>query len=95
MIILHVKQTFINRDERDSYYAALCTSGVPAASRAEDGNIMYDYFFSADRGNEMLLIEKWENDEALTHHQNTAHFKQLPSIKAPYTIESKIDRYEV
>ena len=44
MIILHVKQTFINRDERDSYYAALCASGVPAASRAEDGNIMYDYF---------------------------------------------------
>ena len=78
MIILHVKQSFINRDERDSYYAARCASGVPAASRAEDGNIMYDYFFSADRGNEMLLIEKWENDEALTHHQNTAHFKQLP-----------------
>lgn len=95
MIILHVKQVFKNKEERDSYYAALCTSGVPAASRAEDGNIMYDYFFSADRDNEILLVEKWESDEALTRHQNTEHFKSIPDIKAPYSINTEIDRYEI
>lgn len=95
MIILHVRQTLKDKNERDSYYAALCASGVPAASRAEDGNIMYDYFFSADRDNEILLVEQWENDEALTRHQNTEHFKSIPEIKAPYSINTEIDRYEV
>ena len=66
MILLHVTQTLKNRDERDRYYAKLCASGIPDASRGEDGNLGYDYFFPADTDNRILLIEKWESDEALT-----------------------------
>ena len=95
MILLHVTQTFKDRDERDRYYAKLCASGVPDASRNEDGNLCYDYFFSADAENCMLLIEKWESAEALTRHQNTEHFRALPAVKAGFSIDTKIERFEI
>ena len=95
MILLLVRQTFKNKEERDAYYAALTASGIPSASRAEHGNLMYDYFFSADRENEIILIEKWESSDALSFHQNTPHFKAIPALKVGYSIESTIERFDI
>ena len=95
MILLHVTQTLKNRDERDRYYAKLCASGIPDASRGEDGNLGYDYFFPADTDNRILLIEKWESDEALTRHQHTDHFLAIPAIKSEFSIDTKVERFDI
>ena len=95
MVILHVTQTFANSEERTNYVNDLYAAGVPQTSRSEDGNIMYDYFFSRDRDNEMILIEKWESEEALAAHQSTDLFKTIPSIKAPYEITTSVERFNI
>lgn len=95
MIILHVFQKFENKAAMTSYLSDLYSAGIPQNSRSEEGCHMYDYFFSNEHDNEMLLIEKWENDECLKAHQSTDLFKKLPEIKAPYKIEASIERYEV
>lgn len=40
-------------------------SGTTAAIRAEKGNLRYDYFFPANDPETVLLIDSWENQEAL------------------------------
>lgn len=95
MIILHVFQKFESKNDMVSYVNDLYAAGVPQNSRSEKGCHMYDYFFSRDRENEMVLIEKWETEEDLKAHQSTDLFKRLPEIKEPYKIEASIERFDV
>ena len=41
-------------------------SGIVAKIRAEKGNLRYDYFFSLEDPETLLLIDSWENQEAMT-----------------------------
>ena len=40
------------------------SSGTAAAIRAEEGNLRYDYFFSAEDPETVLLIDSWTSHEA-------------------------------
>jgi quinol monooxygenase YgiN len=70
-------------------------SGIAAASRAEKGNEKYDYFYSPDNKNELLLIELWASEEVLKQHWETDHFKALGELKKEYVADTVISRYEV
>ena len=80
---------------RDDFYKAVTESQVPEKSRAEEGNIKYDYYFSTDDENEVLLIEHWKDEEAFEFHTQQAHFKGLQSIKAEYVEDVRIDKFEI
>lgn len=56
-------------------------------TRNEKGCISYDFYSSCDR-DEILLIEKWENDEALEKHIEMPHLKELRKLKDEYKIET-------
>ena len=45
--------------QRDAFLRAVLQSGVPETVRQEDGCLRYDYFLSAERPDEILLIEEW------------------------------------
>jgi quinol monooxygenase YgiN len=50
-------------------------------TRAEPGNLQYDYFYDAQDENTVLLLEKWANQELLTAHEHSDHFYRLPWAK--------------
>ena len=53
-------------------------SGTAAAIRAEKGNLRYDYFFPANDPETVLLIDSWENQEAIdVHHASPMMDTQL------------------
>lgn len=80
--------------KRDEFYDAVMKSGVPEKSRAEDGNIKYDYYFSSDNENEVLLVEHWKDEAAFEFHTQQPHFKGLQDIKAEYVKEVIMDKME-
>lgn len=86
---------YLKDGKRDEFYRAIMESGVAAASRAEKGNEKYDYFYSPDNKNELLLIELWASEEVLKQHWETEHFKALGDLKKKYVIDTVISRYEV
>jgi len=45
------------------------------ATRAESGNICFDWYRSADDSNLWLLVEAFHNAEAGTAHVESAHFQ--------------------
>ena len=54
--------------QRDAFLRAVLQSGVPETIRQEDGCLRYDYFLSAERPDEILLIEEWASAEQQQTH---------------------------
>ena len=77
-----------------AFLAKLNEEGLGAACRAEDGNIKYDYFTSTDDSDELLLIEKWRDADALAAHGRQPHFARLREIKDEFVTETIIEKYE-
>ncbi len=80
---------------RDEFYQAVIAHGIADASRAEEGNEKYEYYFSQDNEDELLLLEIWKSQEAVQLHGQTAHFAWLGELKKKYVSETVILRYEI
>lgn len=78
---------------REEFLEQIMSEGIDVACRSEDGNFKYDYYMSADHDDEMLLVEKWRDADAVATHGQQAHFKRLGEIKDEYVEETIIERY--
>ena len=67
---------------RDKFLKTIVAEGIDVACRAESGNIKYDYYFSAADHDELLLVEKWNDSEALAVHGGQPHFARLGELKS-------------
>lgn len=94
MIVLNVTYK-CKRDMRVEFLEMITTEGIDAASRAEDGNLKYDYYCSVDDSDELLLLEKWKDADAFAEHAKQKHFARLGELKFEYVEETVIERYEV
>ena len=80
---------------RETFLKNIKEEGLDAKSRAETGNIKYDYYFPAEEKDELLLVEKWKDADAVADHGVQPHFLRLGEIKSLYVNETIIERYEV
>ncbi len=80
--------------KRNAFLEAIQKEGIDKASRAEDGNIKYDYYLSVTDNDEILLVEKWKDSNAISEHGKQKHFKKLGELKADYVTDTIIERYE-
>lgn len=92
MIVLNVTYR-CKPDMREEFLETIMAEGIDVASRAEAGNIKYDYYRSAKDENEILLLEKWRDADAVAEHQGEAHFKRLGEIKNEFVEETVIEKY--
>ncbi len=79
---------------RDRFLEKLLSEGIDKTSQAEDGNIRYHYYLPVDGGDELLLVEKWRDADALKAHSLQPHFTLLREIKAEYVLDTVIERFE-
>ncbi len=94
MIVLNV--TYKCKPElREEFLERIMTEGIDVASRAEAGNIKYDYYTPTDGSDdELLLVEKWQDADALAVHSKQPHFIRLGQLKPEYVEETVIERFE-
>jgi len=93
MIVLNVTYQCIP-GMRDKFLEAIAAEGIAAASRAEAGNCKYDYYFPANGGDELLLVEKWQDAAALAAHRTLPHFARLGELKPVYVTDTVIELFE-
>lgn len=86
---------YVNDGKRTEFYNEIIKRGIADASRSEEGNEKYDYFFSPDNENELLLLEIWSSPEAVKLHGETSHFRELGDLKKEYVEDTVIRRYEI
>ena len=71
----------------------MTSSGVVQAIREEKGNLKYEYFFPMEDPETVLLIDSWENQEAIDEHHKTPMMKKIMELREKYDLHMKIERY--
>lgn len=94
MIVLNVTYK-CKPDMRDEFLEMIYTEGIDVASRTEEGNIKYDYYTPVDGSDDLLLVEKWRDAEALAAHGKQEHFARLGELKQEFVLDTIIEKFEV
>ena len=79
---------------RETFLEKIRAEGIDAASRAEEGNLQYDYFLPIDNGDDLLLIEKYRDADAVAAHVRQAHVARLVELKETYVSDLILEKFE-
>ena len=91
MFHIHVFYRAENREILHKFYEDVKAAGIIESSRQDAGNLRYDYYFNAERENEILLVEKWESRELQQAHDVLPPQEELARLKAKYNIKTEIE----
>ena len=69
--------------------------GILTAIRQEPGCLAYDYYFSAQDENELLLIERWQSAEHQRVHMQQPHMTRLRELKAQYIDDTAMGKVQL
>lgn len=80
-------------DNARKFAEEMIVSGTVDRIRAEEGNICYDYFFPIRNAETVLLIDSWENQEAIDKHHHSPMMEQIIRLREKYDLHMKVERY--
>ncbi|MBR5756366.1 MAG: antibiotic biosynthesis monooxygenase [Firmicutes bacterium] len=90
MIYLLVTYHFLSKEDRDAFYEKV--KDILPEFHKEEGNFLYEYFFPADHENEILLLEKWENQKALDAHGSSDASRFIGKIKGEFEVKTDVEK---
>ena len=68
-------------------------SGTADRIRKEKGNLRYDYFLPLSDKETVLLIDSWENQEALDAHHASPMMTEISVLREKYDLHMKVERF--
>jgi quinol monooxygenase YgiN len=83
----------IQDKKREEFYQRLVEESIITESKKEAGNIAYDYYHDIKQSNRLLLVEAWDNQEAIQTHLSSSHYARLQKLKAEYVIDVVIHKF--
>ena len=79
---------------RERFLKAITEEGIIDACRAEDGNFKYDYYIPVESDDELLLIEKWKDADAVKAHAVQPHMQRMIELKSELVTDLILEKYE-
>lgn len=67
--------------------------GIVDEIRAEKGNLRYEYFFPMNDAATVLLIDSWENQQALDIHHKSPMMQKIIDLREKYGLSMRVERY--
>lgn len=71
----------------------MISSGIVDEIRKKDGNIRYEYFEPLDDKETILLIDSWENQEALNKHHESDTMNKIIKLRNKYDLHMKVEKF--
>lgn len=71
----------------------MISSGLVDEIRHEKGNLKYEYFFPMNNDETVLLIDSWENQQALDIHHKSPMMQKIINLREKYDLSMKVERY--
>ena len=71
----------------------MISSGLVQEIRNKKGNLRYEYFEPIDDKETVLLIDSWENQEALDEHHKSKTMNKIMELRNKYDLHMKVERY--
>lgn len=94
MIVINVYYQ-IPDGKREEFMTAVRDAGILDKVYAEVGCRKYDFYPSWKDENELLLVERYDNAEALEFHMAQDHFKAIQEIEKKYISGIDVQRFDV
>ena len=91
-ITIHLYYTGKNGNAR-KFAEEMVQSGLVSAVRAEAGNEKYEYYFPMDDTETVLLIDRWQSQEALDLHHKSEQMAQIAALREKYKLKLRVERY--
>ena len=70
------------------------SSGIAELVRKEKGNLGYAYYLPLQGGKEVLLIDKWESQQALDAHHHSPLMGKISSLREKFDLHMEVERYK-
>lgn len=67
--------------------------GIADRIRQERGNLRYEYFLPMSDPETVLLIDIWEDQQALDLHHASPMMKEIAELREKYDLHMKAERY--
>ncbi|MFL8952233.1 antibiotic biosynthesis monooxygenase family protein [Helcococcus kunzii] len=80
-------------DNAINFAKEMISSGVVKDIKAQKGNIRYDYFVPIDKSDTVLLVDSWENQEAIDKHHNSPMMVKILELREKYDLRMHVERY--
>ena len=71
----------------------MISSGIVDEIRSKKGNLRYEYFIPLGDDSTILLIDSWENQEALDEHHNSETMKKITELRNKYDLHMTVEKY--
>ena len=91
-ITVNLRYTGKNGNAR-KFAEEMTASGTVAAIRAEAGNLRYEYYQSLDDPETILLIDNWENQEAIDIHHASPMMATIAALREKYDLHMTVERF--
>ena len=91
-ITVNLRYTGKNGSAR-KFAEEMTAGGTVAAIRAEAGNLWYEYYQPLDDPETILLIDSWENQEAIDIHHASPMMAAIAALREKYDLHMAVERY--
>ena len=91
-LIINIYYTGENGNAR-KFAKEMVESGKVQRVKAEVGNEKYEYFFPMDDYETVMLIDKWENQEALDMHHKSEMMQEIAELRKKYKLRMRVERF--
>ena len=91
-ITVHIYYTGENGSAK-AFVKEMLTSGLVDEIKKEKGNRRYEYFFSVEDEETVLLVDSWDNQEAIDLHHSSSIMGQIMELRIKYHLHMKVERY--
>ena len=75
---------------RQTYVQQLRSSGILKKIREENGCLSYDFYFSEEDENTLLLVEQWQDADCQKIHLEQTHMKEAMAVKEQYIDQTSV-----
>lgn len=80
-------------DNARKFAEEMVQSGTAEKVRQEKGNLRYEYFFPMDEPDTVLLIDEWENEEAIDLHHKSEMMETIAKLRKKYKLKMRVERF--
>lgn len=91
-LIVNIYYTGKNGNAR-KFMREMMEQGIVDRVRAEEGNLKYEYFLPVEDEETVLLIDKWENEEALNEHHKSDMMKEIADLRKKYHLSMIVEQF--
>lgn len=69
-------------------------SGTVEKIRSEAGNLRYEYFFTPENPETVLLIDEWLDEKALDWHHKSEMMQTVAALREKYCLKMRVERLQ-